>query len=415
MYLHLGEWLATSQVLTNAAKLTHAHGHELTGTLTRVSLTAAASGIGQATGPDAQPFDWSRPPVTRARVFAERLTDVRPVCVVGASNDRENCLLDLPPGGHIDVSASHLMLAGCEASLPSPLRAALTKGGRNASALEQTFSDLRAAEAHGQFSVPALERRLAGRLRELSPAVRHLLRGSDVYIEVPQLTFQRLITSVPEARRNGIRAPFPDPNLSLPSGSPDIRDAMLGAYIRIPVDDKTYTMLVSLASPLTIEPIRQDSLAHARAHRHQMFGDVPEHLETAGLRMRALPPGENLVRTLAEHLHDGHYRYREFAYGASRETLAATSHAHVRQQLCRPFMPVRSPDAASASLPTQTMPLPPAAPSTPAEDASSPSPSVPHRRRSRQDQLSMTDLEKALAELERLDKLYTQQARPRFG
>ncbi|MFJ2995663.1 hypothetical protein [Pandoraea sp. NPDC087047] len=410
MYLSLGEWLTAALAFTNGLTPPDMYVHEMSTTLTRVTsvpihdnaITIPPQDLASSHTHTA--FDWSRPPVTRARVFAERLTDVRPVCVVGSRDDRENCLLDLPADARTHVSASRLMLSGCESSLPAPLRALLTQEGRNASALERTFSETFAAESRGQFSVSALERRLTERLRELSPAMRRLVSRTDAYIEIPQLTFFRLITSEREARRHGIRVPSPDPNLRLHSGDPEVRDAMLGAYIRIPFQGWTHTVLVSLASPLTIEPIRQNSRAHAKAHRHQMFGDVPEYFETTNLRMRAIPRGENLMRTLAEHLHEGHQHYREFAYGATREMLTLTPHSHIRQRACQAFPRDRPPVVTRESVPR----------GLPAQAAAAPA--APTRGASGQiNAPTASEMAQALAELERLDQHYRSQSRPRFG
>lgn len=192
MYFAIGEWLTSALAVSNGIPLPHqtspAHGMA---TDLRQLASAPVSANAQRVAPrrpgggtNDTTFDWSRAPATRARIFAERLTDVRPVCLVGSRNDSENCLLGLTPGANVDVSASRLMLAGCEASLPPSVSAALTHSGRDSRALEQAFSETFAAESQGKFSVPAIERRITECLRQISPGMSHLLRHPGVYLEM---------------------------------------------------------------------------------------------------------------------------------------------------------------------------------------------------------------------------------------
>jgi hypothetical protein len=152
---------------TNALTVSHgvppphlpAHMHDMSTELRQVALAPASASASHSLS--SQPltaditsaaFDWSRAPSTRAQFFAERLTDVRPVCLRGSRNDAENCLLDLPPDTDVVVSASRLMLAGCETSLPAPVQTTLSRQRRDSRALEQAFSEVFAAESQGKFS-----------------------------------------------------------------------------------------------------------------------------------------------------------------------------------------------------------------------------------------------------------------------
>lgn len=407
----IGEWLASALAVSNGMPLPHqaAPAHGMTTDLRQLAsapVSASAQRIAPRSldaGANGTAFDWSRPPATRARVFAERLADVRPVCLVGSRNDSENCLLDLTPGANVDVSASRLMLAGCEASLPPSVRAALTRGARDTRALDQAFSETFAAESQGKFSVPAIERRITACLRRISPGMPHLLRHDGVYLEMPRVTFLRMLTSEQEARRHHVTAPFPNPPVGRVTGAPEVREAMLGAYIRLPLGGGVHTFLVSLASPNTVERIRQDPRTHADQHLHAIFGDVPEYFQATRLQMRTVAPGDDIVRTLAEWLHDGHQRYRDFARSETREQLAPASHRHVRQQACPPAAPPRTPAAAQTRAQAQAEALPQAGAAQP----------LARSRRDRQP--SAAELAEALATLERLDKQYRTQARPRFG
>ncbi|VVE02374.1 hypothetical protein PCE31106_02188 [Pandoraea cepalis] len=415
MYFAIGEWLTTALAVSNAMPDPHhaAHTHSITTDLRQIASAPVSAGAQRATPRHADAvangasFDWSQPPATRARVFAERLKDVRPVCVVGSGNDRENCLLDLTPGLNVNVSASRLMLAGCEASLPATVSAALSRDGRDASALERAFSATFAAESQGKFSVAAIERRITQRLREMSPGMHHLLRRADVYLEMPRVTFLRVLTSQQEARRHHVTAAFTDPPIRHVTGAPDVHDAMLGAYIRLPIGGAVHTFLVSLATPNTIEVIRQDPRTHADQHLPALFGDVPGYFQATRLQMRTVGPGDDIVRTLAEWLHDGHQRYRDFARGETRESLAPESHRHVVQQACPSATPPRTTTAAQT--PPQTQALVQA-------EAPPPTDTAPTLARSpRAGQPSIAEIEEAIAMLERLDKRYRSLGRPRFG
>ncbi|UVA79244.1 hypothetical protein [Pandoraea commovens] len=376
--------------------------------------------------------NWSQPPVTRARVFAQRLADVRPVCVVGARDDAQNCLLDLPPNVRVDVDASRLLLAGCEASLGPEMRNTLSRERRNSATLEREFSTARAAESRGQYSVRSIEQRLTKRLNQLLPGMGRLLKDAGAYIEIPQLSVTRLVTSVPEARRHGIDIPFQQADLRLPLGAPEIQRATLGAYIRIPAPDRQLLLFVSLATPDTVEWVDQDVKTHAARHQQQLFGDIPGNFDATPLPMHAELRRPNLVRTLAKHLHDGHRRYHDFAYGATRESLAPISHSDVRQPLCAQRGQEAPPDAEHRDAPqsestssemmrSRRAPEPaPAMPLTPAEAAEAtqaiePPGPLPKRRTSRSNSVSLDDMAKAVAMLEQLDRKYRQLGRPRFG
>ncbi|WP_449414207.1 hypothetical protein [Pandoraea soli] len=415
MYFAIGEWLTTALAVSNAMPDPHpaAHTHSITTDLRQITSAPVSASAQRATPRHADAvangtsFDWSQPPATRAQVFAERLTDVRPVCLVGSRNDSENCLLDLTPGANVDVSASRLMLAGCEASLPAPVRTALSRDGRDARGLEHAFSETFAAESQGKFSVSAIERRITQRLREISPGMPHLLRRADVYLEMPRVTFSRALTSEQEARRHHVTAPFTGTPIRHVTGAPDVRDAMLGAYIRLPIGDGIHTFLVSLATPNTVERIRQNPRTHADRHLHALFGDVPEYLQATRLQMRTVGPGDDIVRTLAAWLHDGHQRYRDFARGETRECLAPESHRHVVQRACPPAAPPRTPTAAQTPPQAQALIQPEARPQPGA------APTLARSPRARQP--SVAEIAEAIAALERLDKQYRSLGRPRFG
>ncbi|VVE21459.1 hypothetical protein PEP31012_03171 [Pandoraea eparura] len=415
MYFAIGEWLTSALAVSNGIPLPQqtSPAHGMTTDLRQLAsapVSASAHRVAPrrpGAGTNDTTFDWSRAPATRARVFAERLTDVRPVCLVGSRNDSENCLLDLTPGANVDVSASRLMLAGCEASLPPSVSTALTRSGRDARALEQAFSETFAAESQGKFSVPAIAQRITECLRQISPGMPHLLRHAEVYLEMPRVTFLHRLTSEQEARRHHVTTPFPNPPVGRITGAPEVREAMLGAYIRLPLGGGVHTFIVSLATPHTVERIREDPRTHAGQHLHAIFGDVPEYLQAARLQMRTVAPGDDVVHTLAEWLHDGHQRYRDFARSETRETLAPESHRHVRQPACPPAAPPRTPDAARTPPRAQALMQAEVLPQTGA---------APAPTRSRRDrQPSAAELAEALAALERLDKQYRMLGRPRFG
>lgn len=186
---------------------------------------------------------------------------------------------------------------------------------------------------------------------------------------------------------------------------------MLGAYIRLPLGGGIHTFLVSLATPHTVERIRQDPRAHAGQHLHAIFGDVPEYLQATRLQMRTVAPGDDIVHTLAEWLHDGHQRYRDFARSETRETLAPESHRHARQPACPPAAPPRTPDAAPTPPRAQALALALAQADALPQTGAAPAPTRSRRDR----QPSVAELAQALAVLEQLDKQYRTQGRPRFG
>ncbi|BET12191.1 hypothetical protein [Pandoraea sputorum] len=429
----MSDWLTSAvSVAKELPRLhTQAHAPGIASDLARASSAPITSTMISPALPDRQPaqgaasFNWSQPPVTRARVFAERLADVRPVCVVGARDDTQNCLLDLPADVHVDVDASRLLLAGCEASLGAEMRKTLSGERRDSATLEREFSRARAAESRGQYSVRSIERRLTKRLNQLLPGMERLLKDTKAHIEIPQLSVTRLLTSVPEARRHGIDVPFQHAELRLPLGEPEIQRATLGAYICIPARDRQLLLFVSLATPDTVEWVNQDLTTHAAQHRKQLFGEIPEHFDATPLPMPAELRGPNLVRTLAKHLHDGHLRYHDVAYGATRESLAPISHADVRQPLCSlrgqetPSEAKRSPRAHE---PVPVTPLTRAQASkavaeAAAEAVQATEPPAPllKRRTSRSMSVSLDEMAKAIAALEQLDRAYRQLARPRFG
>ncbi|VVE83399.1 hypothetical protein [Pandoraea sputorum] len=414
----MSNWLTSAVSVAKELPRLHTQAHApgvamdlASATSAPISSTMIAPVVrGWRAAQNAAPFDWSQPPVTRARVFVERLANVGPVCVVGTRDDAQNCLLDLPADVHVDVDASRLLLAGCEASLGTEMRKTLSRERRNSAALEREFSEARAAESRGQYSIRSIERRLTKRLNQLWPGMERLLKDAEAYIEIPQMSVKRMITSVSEARRHGIDAPFQHAELRLPLGDPEIQRATLGAYIRIPARDRQLLLFVSLATPDTVEWADQDIKTHAAQHREQLFGEIPEHFDATPLPVNAELRDANLVRTLAKHLHNGHLRYHDVAYGATRESLAPTSHAGVRQPLCSqhaqetPSEAMRSPRAPE---PGSATPL------TQAQATEPPAP--PKRRTSRSTSTSLDEMAKALATLERLAREYRQLSRPRYG
>lgn len=405
MYFPLMNWVTTALTVSHGVPLPHLNVHDMTSDLRQVAPAPASVASRSPAAPvTATTFDWSRAPATRAGVFAERLADVRPVCVRGSRNDAENCLLDLPADTDVVVSASRLMLAGCEASLPAPVRAELSRQGRDTLALEQAFSETFAAESEGKFSVSSIEGRLTQQLSQMSPDIQRMLRHSDTYIEVPQLAFLRVLTGEQEARRHRVAGPFPDAPIRRSAGNPEVRDAMLGAYISTPINGRLRTLFVSLATPTTIQRVFQDTLTHAGRHVPHLFGEIPESYMTARMQMRAVGPGSDIVRTLAELLHDGHRRYGEFARGETREALAPESHRHIRQPSCRPGLAAQPFPAAPSTSPSEGQPQASAAPAQASSQA-----------RMRRDQPSAAEMQRALAELERLDQEYSKLSRPRYG
>ncbi|EON15393.1 hypothetical protein [Pandoraea sp. SD6-2] len=411
MYFPLMNWVTTALTVSYGVPLPHLNTHDMTSDLRQVAPAPASVTSRSPAAPiTATTFDWSRAPTTRARVFAERLSDVRPVCVRGSRNDAENCLLDLPADTDVDVSASRLMLAGCEASLPAPMRAELSRQGRDTLALEQAFSETFTAESEGKFSVSSIEARLTQRLSQMPPDIQHMLRRADTYIEVPQLTFLRVLTGEQEARRHHVAGPFPDARTQRSASAPEVRDAMLGAYITTPVNNRLRTLFVSLATPTTVQRVFQDTLTHAARHVPHLFGEIPESYMTTRMQMRAVGPGSGIVRTLAELLHDGHQRYGEFARGETREALAPESHRHVRQPSCRPGLP--APPFPATQM---TSPAPATSPSEGRPQASAAPTQAPSRARMRRDPPSVAEMQQALATLERLDREYSTLARPRYG
>ncbi len=409
-------WITNALTLSQGLPLPHMKAREpdMATELRRVALAPATTA---SPNPSAvvtsTEFDWSRAPSTRQQVFAERLTDVRPVCVRGSRNDAENCLLDLPPDTNVEVSASRLMLAGCEASLPAPVRTVLSRQGRDTRALEQAFSETFAAESQGKFSVASIEERLTQQLRQMSPDVQRMLRHPETYIEVPQLAFLRVLSSEQEARRHHIEGPFPQAHGRHSVGAPEVRDAMLGAYIRPPAGGRRHSLFVSLATPSTVQRILQDTLTHAGQHVNQLFGEVPEAYMTARMQMRAVGPGTDIVRTLAELLHEGHQRFGEFARGETREALAPESHRHVQQPPCRPDLPTQTFLATQPPPPAQPASRTEAPPPASAAPAQAPSPSSSRVRRDRKP--SVAEMQAALDALERLTREYSSQSRPRYG
>ncbi|VVE75972.1 hypothetical protein PAN31117_05292 [Pandoraea anapnoica] len=398
-----------------------------------ISSTMIASTVrGWHAAQNGASVNWSQQPVTRPRVFAERLADVRPVCVIGARDDARNCLLDLPANIRVDVDVSRLLLAGCEASLEPEMRKKLSRERRDSATLEREFFNARAAESQGQYSVRSIEQRLTKQLNQLLPGVERLLKDTGAYIEIPQLSVTQWVTSVPEALRYGIDVPFPHDDLRLPLGPPEIQRATLGAYIRIPAPDRQLLLFVSLATPDTVEWVDQDVKTHAAQHQQQLFGDIPENFDATLLPMHAEIRRPNLVRTLAKHLHDGHRRYHDFAYGATRESRAPISHADVRQSLCAQRGSGVSADVAQYDAPqgestsSEAMRSPRAPEPAPATSLTAPEvaettetveppPPPPKRRTARSSRVSLNEMAKAVAMLEQWDRKYRQLARPRFG
>ncbi|AVF38614.1 hypothetical protein AL486_01930 [Pandoraea apista] len=418
MHIPLLNWVTNALAISHGVALPHqsAHAQDMTAGLRQVAMApASAASQGLACVATEDRLDWSRAPTTRAQVFAERLMDVRSVCVRGSRNDAENCLLDLPPDTNVAVRPSHLMLAGCEASLPAPMRTMLARQRRDSHSLERAFSETFAAESQGKFSVASIEARLTQQLGQMSPDTQRMLRHADTYVEVPQLAFLRVLSGEQEARRHHVAGPFPNAQSRRSAGVPEVRDAMLGAYIRTPAGGRHHSLFVSLATPSTVQQILEDTLAHAAQHVNQLFGEVPDTYMTARMQMRAVGPGEDIVHTLAELLHDGHQRFGEFARGETREALAPESHAHVRQQPCQPGASTLTfPPRVPASPPAPAQPAPQAQSKT-GETSTQSLPSSRMRRAPRAQAPSIAEMQAALAKLERLAQKYSSLSRPRYG
>lgn len=407
-------WMANALSMSPGLPMPHlaARKSDIISELRRVVLSPASTSQSLAHILTPTPSsNWSQAPTTRAQVFAERLADVRPVCVRGSRDDARNCLLDLPPDTNVEVSASRLMLAGCEASLPAPVRTVLTRQRRDSDALEKAFSETFAAESEGKYSVASIEARLTQQLSRMSPDTQRMLRHADTYIEIPQLGFLRVVSSEQEARRHHVEGPFPERRVRRSVGAPEVRDAMLGAYIRTPVGGKLHSLFVSLATPSTVQQVIEDTLTHAGQHVTQLFGEVPEAYMTSRMQMRTVGPGKNIVRTLAELLHEGHQRFGEFARGETREALAPESHGHIRQRRCQPGTHVPSATTTQTPAPTQTTSRIDAQPQTSALPVQEPS----RARMRREGKPSLAEMQAAIAELERQIRKMSSQSRPRYG
>ncbi|VVE59267.1 hypothetical protein PIN31115_05500 [Pandoraea iniqua] len=289
-----------------------------------------------STAAPSQPYDWSRPPITRAAYLAEQLAAVPPVCVVGSLMDSGDCLLDVPAGERTYVRVSELMRRGCEKSLPERTQAALSIVRRDADALEAGFEARFASESQGRYATKAIAQRLRERIGDLTPELREALAAGTAYIEVPRLTFQRVVRGTQEAQRNNLFLRIPDRDVPVPAGDALTDEATLGAFIRIPGENGVRTLLVSLSTRATVEPVRHDPMTYTGLHIDHLFGDVPEYYLVGRIHMQKLAAGDDLVHTLSKRLHEGHRRYRDFAYGKTREQVARNSHADVRQPLCEP-------------------------------------------------------------------------------
>lgn len=245
----------------------------------------------------------------------------------------------------------------------------------------------------------------------MSPDTQRMLRHADTYIEIPQLGFLRVVSSEQEARRHHVEGPFPERRVRRSVGAPEVRDAMLGAYIRTPVGGKLHSLFVSLATPSTVQQVIEDTLTHAGQHVTQLFGEVPEAYMTSRMQMRTVGPGKNIVRTLAELLHEGHQRFGEFARGETREALAPESHGHIRQRRCQPGTHVPSATTTQTPAPTQTTSRIDAQPQTSALPVQEPS----RARMRREGKPSLAEMQAAIAELERQIRKMSSQSRPRYG
>lgn len=418
MLMPLLNWnlVTNALAISQGLPLSHvaARKHDMMSELRQVALAPASAtqSLGYLLTPTT--FDWSQAPTTRAQVFAERLSDVRPVCVSGSRSEAEHCPLDLPADTSVEVSASRLMLAGCEASLPAPVRTVLSRQGRDARALEQAFSETFEAESQGKYAVPSIEERLTRQLRQMSPDIQRMLRHADTYIEVPQLAFPHMLTGEPDAQRDHVPGPLPDGRILRSAGEPEVRDAMFGAYIRIPVNGRPQTLFISLATPATVQRVFQDTLTHARRHVPHLFGEVPESYTAARMQMRAVGPGSDIVRTLAELLHDGHQRYGGFARGETREAPATEARRHVRHTPCQPDLAAQPSPATQAPPPASTAST--ASPNEGQPQASAAPAQAPSHARTRRDRKpSLAEMQQALAQLERLAREYASQSRPRYG
>lgn len=280
-------------------------------------------------------YDWSRPPTTRATYLNEQLADVRPVCVEGSYMDSGDCLLDVPPGERTYVRVSELMRRGCKRSVPDGLQAALSASQRDSDTLEVGFKTRFTRESQGKYSVDAIGHRLRDRIAQLPPRLREALQDGRVHIEVPRLTFQRVVRGAQEAQRNNLFLRIPDRDVAVPTGDALTGDATLGVFIRVADENGSLrTLVVSLGAQATIKRVRHDPVTYTGLHIDHLFGEIPEYYLVGRIHMQKLAAGDDLVRTLSEWLHEGHRRYWDFAYGKTREQAARNSHADVRQPSC---------------------------------------------------------------------------------
>ncbi|WP_157125876.1 hypothetical protein [Pandoraea norimbergensis] len=308
-----------------------------TSAITSANAAAPASASpSSSTTATPQHFDWSRPPITRAAYLAEQLADVRPVCVVGSRMDSGDCLLDIPAGERTYVRVSELMRRGCEKALPQHVQTALSASQRDADTLEAGFEARFASESQGRYAAKAIAQRLDERIAGLPPTLREALAADTAYIEVPRLTFQRVVRGTQEAQRNNLFLRIPDRDVPVPTGEALTDEATLGAFIRIPGQGGIRTFVVSLGTQATIEPVQHDPITYTGLHLDHLFGEVPEYYVISRIHMQKLAVGDDLVHTLSKRLHEGHRRYWDFAYGKTREQAARNSHADVRQPPCEP-------------------------------------------------------------------------------
>ncbi|WP_140413315.1 hypothetical protein [Pandoraea sp. PE-S2T-3] len=216
------------------------------------------------------------------------------------------------------------------------MQAALSASRRDADTLDAGFEARFASESQGRYAAKSIAQRLHERIGALAPELREALAESGAYIEVPRLSFQRVVRGTQEAQRNNLFLRIPDRDVPVPTGEALTNEATLGAFVRIPGQGGVRTFVVSLSTQATIEPVQHDPMTYTGLHLDHLFGDVPEYYVVSRIHIQKLAAGDDLVHTLSKRLHEGHRRYWDFAYGKTREQAARNSHADVRQPPCEP-------------------------------------------------------------------------------
>lgn len=301
-----------------------------------------------------------RAPETYNHFLRGKLADLPNVCVIGNVDDRKNCLLDLPYDEPAMVATSRLIEAGCSTSLPPSISSTLADTGREAWQLAREYRKQYGRDLRGKYSADAIEARLVAALRSMPADVQQAFHRADATIVVPRLTFERFSSGADEAVRNGLKPSRPDRQSIVPHGGPFDRDAMLGVYVLLTVDEKKMPMLISLASPQIITevegrfpepfsppgheryepPLRSQpefAVFEQHFHRHSgaTFGHRPSYLsQREGVDLHTVAHDKAIERALAEYLHKGVRRYFKFAAAGTRERVARESHRNVRQALC---------------------------------------------------------------------------------